>query len=218
MAFELTTFLDRRRWLETHAVPLRDAGGSITGLMAITRDIDGRKRDEERLQRQQVELAHVCRLSTLGEPASGVGHELNQPLCAMSSDAEMALSAQRSADTNENVSIEQSLEKIVHETPRANGIIDRLRAFVLKRTPHTKPNDIRLLIQDILDLTETERRRTHVQIGTSGPDVLPEVCVDRVQTEQILLTLVNNAIQAVGGLALSRSMAESLGGDRAGGL
>lgn len=197
MEFEVTTTLGRRRWLETHAAPLRDSSGSIIALLAITRDIDGRKRDEERLRQQQEELAHVCRLSTLGELASGIAHELNQPLCALSSYAESALTLQHAGSIVDKSALPILLNKIVAETGRASGIIDRLREYVRKQASRPRPNAVPVLIADVLNLVEAERRRRHIRIEVSAPDSLPDVNVDRVQAEQILINLLHNAIQAL---------------------
>jgi two-component system sensor kinase FixL len=72
-----------RGWMETHAVPLRDARGNIYALLGITRDITEHKQAEEQARRHQTELARVARLSTMGEMATGIAHELNQPLSAI---------------------------------------------------------------------------------------------------------------------------------------
>lgn len=196
LEFEVTTIKGERRWLETHAAPLRDPTGKVCALLAITRDIDRRKRDEEKLRRQQEELTHVCRLSTLGELASGLAHELNQPLCALSSFAETALSVSTSPAAKKPGELERLLEKIVRETERASGIINRLREFVRKQNPQPQPNDAATLIDEAMHLIRAECKQCYIEISVQIPADLPQVSVDRVQAEQILLNLFNNAIQA----------------------
>jgi two-component system sensor kinase FixL len=77
------TLKNRVAWMETHAAPLRDARGNIYALLGITRDITEHKQAEEQARRHQTELARVARLSTMGEMATGIAHELNQPLSAI---------------------------------------------------------------------------------------------------------------------------------------
>ncbi len=195
LEFEVLTISGERRWLETHAAPLRDPAGKVCALLAITRDIDRRKRDEEKLRRQQDELAHVCRLSTLGELASGLAHELNQPLCALSSYAETASNLSASAGDH-TADLDSLLGKIVREAERASGIIDRLREFVRKQAPQPQPNDMGVLIEETLHLINAECKRGYIDVSVQLPAALPKVSIDRVQAEQILLNLFNNAIQA----------------------
>lgn len=197
MEFEIMTVPGERRWLETHAAPLLDASGKVCALLAVTRDIDQRKRDEAHLRRQQDELVHVCRLSTLGELASGLAHELNQPLCALSSYAETALSSIDAGDVRDPAAVSGLLRKIVDETGRASHIIDRLRAFVRKQAPRPRANAIRTLIDDVVNLSKAECHRHHVRLEISLADGDLEANVDRVQVEQILLNLLNNAVQAL---------------------
>lgn len=197
MEFEVNTLGGNRRWLETHAAPLTDAQGNIVALLAITRDIHQRKLNEERLRRQHNELAHVCRLSTLGDLASGLAHELNQPLCAISSYAETATLLHDRDAATPDVRVSAILHKIVHQTGRASDIIQRLRELVRKRTPQPEAHDPGALLAEVLEIVESERRRCRVDIALSiAPEISP-LWVDRVQTEQILLNLINNAIQAI---------------------
>lgn len=196
MEFEVTTMEGSRRWLETHAAPLRDASGSITALLAITRDIHERKQQEEKLRNQRNELAHVCRLGTLGELASGLAHELNQPLCALSSYAESAALLNNRPYGRDVQKISEILHKIVNETERASGIIQRLRELVQRRVPQPQANSPTELVREALDIVEPERRRRAFHIELHADDTLPNVWVDRVQTEQVLINLLYNAMQA----------------------
>ncbi|MCF8183652.1 MAG: PAS domain S-box protein, partial [Polynucleobacter sp.] len=85
--FRAITLKNRIAWMETHAAPLRDARGNIYALLGITRDITEHKQSEEQARRHQTELARVARLSTMGEMATGIAHELNQPLSAIANFA-----------------------------------------------------------------------------------------------------------------------------------
>lgn len=198
MEFQVVTVSGETRWLESHAAPLVAPDGAVTALLAITRNIDERKEYERRLREQQNELAHVCRISTLGELASGLAHELKQPLCAISSYAETAVMLDASGDRGKTGRV---LQKIVSETDRANAIIQRLREFVRKRVPQPTPNDVTELLRESLEVLEPTRRRVGARIDIARPDRLPAVWADRVQTQQVILNLVSNALQAVNGAA-----------------
>ena len=193
MEFEVVSLKGRRRWLETHAAPLFDNTGKVSALLAITRDIDGRKKNEARLYQQQTELARVCRLSTMGEMASSLAHELNQPLCAVSSYAESA----RLLDVSKASELDGLLDKIVLQSQRATQIIKNMRDFVRKQTPSPEPISAASIVDSVIDFVEPDRRRGMINISLQVAEKLPKVKADRVQIEQVLLNLISNAIQAV---------------------
>lgn len=196
MEFEVTTINGKHHWLETHAAPLRNNVGEVTALLAVTRDIDGRKKYEEKLKRHHNELAHVCRLNTLGELTSGLSHELNQPLCAISSYAESAIALRQDATDCNPEKLDEILEKIISQTERASGIIQRLRRFIRKKSPVAKANQPKKLVTDVMDFVDSDRRRYGIKIILSVKEVLPDIWVDRIQIEQVLLNLISNAMQA----------------------
>lgn len=193
MEFEVLSMDGRRRWLETHAAPLFDNTGKVSALLAITRDIDGRKKNEASLRQQQTELARVCRLSTMGEMASSLAHELNQPLCAVSSYAESA----RLLHGSENAELDELLEKIVRQSWRATQIIQNMRDFVRKQTPTPVSISAESIIKSVVDFIEPDRRREMVQINLKIAPSISLINADRVQIEQVLLNLFSNAIQAL---------------------
>ncbi len=199
MEFEVTGIYGRPRWLETHATPLRDGGGEVTALLAITRDIEERKQNEAKLRRQHEELAHVSRLSTLGELASGLAHELNQPLCAISSYAESAVRLNRKPYGRDPDKVDAILDKIVTQTERATDIIQRLREFVRNHKPQAQANEGPALVEEVIEFIEPELRRYGIAIDLSIPEDLRPIWVDRVQIEQVLLNLIHNAMQATAG-------------------
>ena len=193
MEFEVVSLEGRRRWLETHAAPLFDNTGKVSALLAITRDIDGRKKNEARLYQQQTELARVCRLSTMGEMASSLAHELNQPLCAVSSYAESARLLYISASKE----LDDLLDKIVLQSRRATQIIKNMRDFVRKQTPTPESISAASIINKVIDFIEPDLRREMINIRLQIDAELQPVKADRVQVEQVLLNLISNAIQAV---------------------
>ena len=195
MEFEVVGLTGRRRWLETHAAPLYDGEGRVTALLAITRDIEQRKRDEDQLRRQRDELAHVCRLSTMGELAAGLAHELNQPLCAISSYAQSAQQAIRTPQRT--AAALPLLEKIIAQSEQAHGIIERLRDLVRKRAPRPRPTDARRLIGNAVRFTEHEQRKLQVRLNWCAAPELSPIHADGIQIEQVLINLISNALHAM---------------------
>ena len=200
MEFEVFSLDGRKLWLETHAAPLMDNKGNVSALLAITRDIDERKNNEAQLYQQQTELAHVCRLSTMGQMASSLAHELNQPLCAVSSYAESA----HRLSSNMHPQLEALLEKIVDQSQRATQIIENIRGFVRKQTPQHEPISIESTIKRVLEFIKTDIRRHQINPQLQISDNLVTIKADRVQIEQVLLNLISNAIHAVKDLALDQ--------------
>lgn len=147
-------------------------------------------------QQHQAELAHLARLNTMGEMASGMAHELNQPLTALVGFAETAITG---AETG-GLSGEQHrhiLERIVSESQRAAEIIRRLRTLVRKRPPERGPTDIPELIQEAIRVVEHEAERSGCRIQVEVDEDLPQLEADRIQILQVILNLVKNGIEAM---------------------
>ena len=193
MEFEVCGLEGKKRWLETHATPLFDASGDVSMLLAITRDIDKRKKTEFKLQQKQSELAHVCRISTMGSLASSLAHELNQPLCAISSYAQSA----HELDKQPNTELAPILEKIVAQAERANQVIGRLRDFVREQEPKKSSQSVVQMVTESIEFLEHKLRKYGVRIAVKTEADLPLVTADRVQIEQVLLNLLSNACQAL---------------------
>jgi len=182
------------QWLTISAI--KDNWGNITNYVGVTWDISERKRAEEETKHHQEELVHVMRLSTMGEMASGMAHELNQPLTAVASYCETARNM-----LQEQPSVPEKLSDImgraVEQAHRAGDIIRRLRNFVSKGTKQEEPVDIDKLIRDVMDLLEWEFRNSQVKIDFSPCGHDCRVMVDKVQIEQVLLNLVRNSLEAI---------------------
>jgi two-component system sensor kinase FixL len=135
--FRAITLKNRVAWMETHAAPLRDARGNIYALLGITRDITEHKQAEEQARRHQTELARVARLSTMGEMATGIAHELNQPLSAIANFSRGCIRRLRSGGMSPQELIEP-LEEVCEQAERAGDILRHVRDFVRKREPRLK--------------------------------------------------------------------------------
>lgn len=201
------------RW---HIGPVRDAQGRITHWVSIQRDVTEQKRAEQLARQRQAELAHVGRLSTMGEMASELAHELNQPLAAIVNYAHGAMN-RADAATLEADALKAVLERIATQADRASQIIRRLRRFVRKREPQRTSVNVNDLVRDVIDLVEPELRQHSVQVDLALAEHLPLMPVDTVQIEQVLLNLVRNALEAMEPLPTAerrlRIVSEALSGD-----
>jgi len=157
-----------------------------------------------RIQRQQhlAEVAHLARLNTMGEMASGMAHELNQPLTAIVGYAEAALAGFESGmlTGEENHLL---LEKIVSESQRAAEIIRRLRRLVRKREPEQSPTNVNQLILEAVEMVGHESEQGQHRVETQLADDLPVIAADRVQIQQVILNLLRNGMEAMEALPVT---------------
>ena len=148
------------------------------------------------MQQQQIELAHMARLSLAGEMATGLAHELNQPLTAIAAYVHVCLQILHSERLSTDELVEL-LNKVTSQSVRAGEIIRRLRAFVRKMETQREAADINELIHDALRFAEIEARQQGVRLRVDLVDSLPPVLVDYIQIQQVVLNLVRNGIEAL---------------------
>ena len=163
------------------------------------RDITERKQAEElrvSLHAAQVELARVSRVTTMGEFAASIAHEVNQPLTAVTNNANACLRLLARGNLDPEV-LRGALEEIVADGTRASAVIARIRAFIKKAPAEKKELDINEVIQEVLALTHRELYENRVQLESQLAKALPPVCADRVQLQQVLLNLIVNGIEAM---------------------
>jgi C4-dicarboxylate-specific signal transduction histidine kinase len=162
---------------------------------ALVQEIVERRRAEDQARQRQEELAHVWRLSTMGEMVSGLAHELNQPLTAISLFAHGALHRLRRSPPCA-AELLQTMERIAAQAERAGEIIHRLRHFVQRRESHWAPVDVNDLVREVLGLARNEIQlggtELHLRLGDP-----PRIHADSIQIEQVLLNLVRNAVEAM---------------------
>lgn len=174
---------------------LIDGNGNHTGWMASVLDITERKRAEELARQQQEQLQFTSRLVTMGEMASTLAHELNQPLAAIASYNTGCLNLLQNGQTAPQ-DLLPALEKIGLQAQRAGKIIRRVHDFVRKSEPKRAPCAVGEVIEDCLGFVEAEARKRHVRIDCNLP-VLPPVPADRLMLEQVLLNLIRNGMEAM---------------------
>ena len=174
---------------------LIDGNGQHTGWMASVLDITERRRAEELARQQQEQLQFTSRLVTMGEMASTLAHELNQPLAAIASYNSGCLNLLERPGT-EAAQIRPALEKIGVQAQRAGKIIRRVHDFVRKSEPKRAPCQVVEVIEDCLGFIEADARKRHVSLDWQSTPV-PAVLADRLMLEQVLLNLVRNGMEAM---------------------
>ncbi len=194
--FRAITLKNRVAWMETHAAPLRDARGNIYAFLGITRDITEHKQAEEQARRHQTELARVARLSTMGEMATGIAHELNQPLSAIANFSRGCIRRLRGGGMSP-VDLIEPLEEVCEQAERAGDILRHVRDFVRKSEPRLKPMDVNQIVRAVVKFTEHEARQQRTLVRLHLDPSLPKVAADAIMIEQVMVNLVRNAIEAM---------------------
>jgi len=174
---------------------LIDGNGQHTGWMASILDITERKHAEELARLQQEQLQFTSRLVTMGEMASTLAHELNQPLAAIASYNTGCLNLLERPDCQAQ-EIRPALEKISVQAQRAGKIIRRVHDFVRKSEPKRAPCAVSEVIDDCLGFIEADARKHHTRIESFVPE-LPLIEADRLMLEQVLLNLIRNGMEAM---------------------
>lgn len=182
-------------WFEVHHRTLNWTDGRKVRLQ-VARNITQRREYEEKLRAQQEKVELSGRLSTLGEMASSLAHELNQPLTAIV-NYNTAISALIKSDSIDRDRLLQVLDKSISQAERAGRIIDRIRDFVRRNDPEQQAVTIDSIVDNTMDLAILESRKHNKQIEVNLPTDLPKVYVDPILIEQVLLNLIKNGLEAM---------------------
>ena len=184
------------RWISDKGVPRWTPEGAFLGYIGCADDITPRKEAELAAERHRAEFARVARLSTMGELAASLAHELNQPLAAVLGNAEAA----QKMLGRPNVNLEELREicsDIISEDRRATEVIRRLRALVRKEPPALAPLDMGSVISDVVRLVRSDAILRHSRVSVEVVPDLPAVLGDRIELQQVLLNLLVNAFDAM---------------------
>ena len=187
------------RWFETASRAIRETyTGEVVEVISVSRDITERLQSEEHNRRLQDELAHAARLATLGELASGIAHELNQPLAAILNyaGASQRYLTQLGSSEPEAERVEHGLARISEQAEHAASVIRRLRGFLRKGTRRLQQVDAAALAHEAVGLCAWEASQHQVQIIEYAEAGLPSLQVDPILLQQVLLNLLRNAIDA----------------------
>jgi PAS domain S-box-containing protein len=183
------------RWLEVRTRYLTWVDGRLAQ-MVIASDITPRRNAEEQASRQAERAQTASRLITMGEMASSVAHELNQPLTAISNYCNGMISRVQE-DRITQAELLGALEKTARQAQRAGQIIQRIRAFVKRSEPNPTPSDVSMMVSNAIELADIELRRQQVRLTPYVAARLPSLLVDPILIEQVLINLLKNAGEAI---------------------
>jgi two-component system, LuxR family, sensor kinase FixL len=193
-----------QHWIAARGRMQPDAYGKPARMLGASMEITDRKHAELEVVQKRSELAHLSRVTMLGELSGSLAHELNQPLTAILSNAEAAQMFLES-DAVDLAEIRKILDDIVTADKRAGEIIQRLRSLLKKEEPARHPLEINDVLQEVLKLVRSELVSHGISVELNLTDGLPRIAGDRVQIQQVLINLIINACDA---------MADNAEGDR----
>jgi len=183
------------RWLEIRTRYLSWVDGRLAQ-MVIATDITARREAEEQAQVQAERAQASSRLITMGEMASSVAHELNQPLTAISNYCNGMVSRIQTGQIS-NGELLGALDKTARQASRAGQIIQRIRTFVKRSEPNRTPSSVVTIVNEAVELAEIEMRRRNVRLTQYIAPNLPSLMVDPILIEQVLLNLLKNAAESI---------------------
>jgi PAS domain S-box-containing protein len=176
--------------------PMKDAAGRIVGASKLARDITERKRAEEALRQAQADLAHMSRVTTMGELTASLAHEIRQPISAAVTNAKSCL-RWLGRDEPDVAEACEAASRLVKDVTRAADIIGRISSLFKKDALQRELVDVNELIREMIVLLRSEAIRYSISIRTELAEGLPKVMADRVQLQQVLMNLMLNGIEAM---------------------
>ena len=186
-------------YVRTSGKPFFDVDGNFRGYRGVSTDVTAMIRAEQAEQallKAKAELAHVTRVTTLGELTASIAHEINQPLAAVVTNAEACLSWLDRTPPDLGAA-RRSVEWIVDDGNRAGEVIRRVRALAKKTTIEKAPLDINVVVTDVMALVARELTSHDVVLRMALAPTLPPIFGDRVQLQQVIINLVMNGIEAM---------------------
>lgn len=186
---------DLSKWLEVRSRYLTWVDGRLAQ-MVIATDITPRRHAEEQAAQQNERAQTASRLITMGEMASSVAHELNQPLTAINNYCN-GMVTRIKAEKISTSELLLALEKTAKQAHRAGQIIQRIRSFVKRSEPNRTLTDVGTMVSNAMELAEIELRRHHVRLSHYIAARLPQVLVDPILIEQVLINLMKNAAESI---------------------
>jgi PAS domain S-box-containing protein len=188
------------QWFEVRERTIQWVDGRLVQLQVAT-DVTQRKRTEDIVRQQQEKVQLTSRLITMGEMASSLAHELNQPLTAIANYSMGTVARVRSniesGDNTDPVELLQTLQKTSAQAERAGQIIRRIREFVKRSEPHRRRVSIRTIVDDAIGFAELEAAKSRITIRSVVPESISDIEADPIMIEQVLLNLLRNAVEAM---------------------
>ncbi|MET1115183.1 MAG: PAS domain S-box protein [Comamonas sp.] len=186
---------DLGKWLEVRSRYLSWVDGRLAQ-MVIATDITPRRLAQEQAARQAEHAQSISRLITMGEMASSVAHELNQPLTAISNYCSGMISRSQSGQLSQEMLL-TALQKTAHQAQRAGQIIQRIRAFVKRSEPNRTLARVADMVSEAVELADIELRRHNVRLTHRVAERLPPVMADTILIEQVLVNLMKNGAESI---------------------
>ena len=183
------------KWMEVRSRYLNWVDGRLAQ-MVIATDITSRRQAEEQAAQQAERAQSASRLITMGEMASSVAHELNQPLTAINNYCNGMVSRLKANNLKPD-DLLTALEKTAHQAQRAGQIIQRIKSFVKRSEPNRSQSDIHTIVSEAVELAGIELRRRQVQLNQMLQAKLPSIHVDPILIEQVLINLMKNAAESI---------------------
>jgi PAS domain S-box-containing protein len=176
--------------------PIKDAADRVVGASKLARDITERKRAEEALRQAQADLAHVSRVTTMGELTASLAHEIRQPISAAVTNAKTCL-RWLARDEPDVAEAREAASRLVSDVARAADIISSISLLFKKGGLQPELVDVNELVQEMIVLLRSEASRYSIPIRTELAKDLPKVIADRVQLQQVFMNLMLNGIDAM---------------------
>jgi PAS domain S-box-containing protein len=192
----LRRFDGEYRWFDNRGIPIRDDSGRLVRWYVLLTDIEDRTRAISRVQQMQSDFAHINRVSTMGELAASLSHEITQPIASARNNARAAQNFldMQPPDLSE---VREALASVVDDADRAGDIIDRIREHMKKAPPRKERFDLNAAVSEVIALARSVTNRYAVSVQTRFADGRCLVEGDRVQLQQVVLNLILNAVEAI---------------------
>ena len=187
------------RHIESTGHPLLSADGTVVEILSTHIDVTERKRaqqEHERLRQLESELAHVNRLSIMGELAASLAHEILHPIATARNNARAGTHYLDLRPPNLD-KVREVLNRVVRDADRATSIVDRMRDHIKKAPPRKEPVDVNEAINEVIGMVQSAIAKNHVSVRTCLADGLIPIQGDRVQLQQVVVNLILNAVEAM---------------------
>lgn len=194
------------KYLHTVGHPVLDASGDLVQFVGSSTDVTERRRAEEALRQAHADLAHVSRVTTMGELMASLAHEVNQPIAAAVTNANTCVRWLAASTPNLEEARAAAL-RIVKDGTRAAEIIKRIRLLFKKAPPEQEPVDVNEVVREMIVLLRGEAARHKILLRTELAPGVPKILGDRVQLQQVLMNLMLNGIDAMKEIDGTRELA-----------
>ena len=196
MEYRLRRFDGEYRWIFDTGVPRFDADGTFEGYIGSCIDLTERRQAEEDSRGLREQLARVGRVTMLGELVASIAHEVNQPLCAIVSNAQ-AIEHLLTGGAHDMELVREALQDITQDGQRASAVIARIRALLKKAPAAFAPLEVNDLIQEVSKLVRSEMAKKGIELKLELAKSVPLVLGDRIQLQQVILNLLANGADAM---------------------